>query len=67
MPLLTWGTMTTHGELTADQLERFGKEFAVDPKSRLLQNALTRNEVDDIAMDRALAVSAGAVDVTPAR
>ena len=50
--------MTTHGELTADQFERLGKEFAVDPKNRLLQNALTRNEVDEIAMDRALAVSA---------
>ena len=52
------GVMTTHGELTADQLERLGKEFAVDPKNRLLQNALTRNEVDEIAMDRALSVSA---------
>ena len=50
--------MTTHGELTADQFERLGKEFAVDPKNRLLQNALTRNEVDEIALDRALAVSA---------
>ena len=38
--------MTTHGELTADQLEGLGKEFAVDPKNRLLQNALTRNEVE---------------------
>ena len=56
--MIAFRTMTTHGELTADQFERLGKEFAVDPKNRLLQNALTRNEVDEIALDRALAVSA---------
>ncbi len=50
--------MTSPGELATDQLERLSKEFAADPKSRLLQNALTRNEVDEIALDRALAVSA---------
>jgi bleomycin hydrolase len=58
MPLLTLTTMTTQGELTSDHLERLGKEFAVDSKNRLLQNVLTRNEVDEIALDRALAVSA---------
>ena len=50
--------MATRGELTTDQLQWFAKEIAADPKHRILQNALTRNEVDDIAMDRALTVSA---------
>jgi bleomycin hydrolase len=50
--------METPGELTADQVQRFGKEFAADPQQRLLQNAMTRNEVDALALDRALAVSA---------
>src|SRR3954454_18605486 len=50
--------METLGQLTGDQVQRFGKEFAADPQQRLLQNALTRNEVDDVALDRTLAVSA---------
>jgi bleomycin hydrolase len=50
--------METPGELTADQVQRFGKEFAAEPQQRLLQNALTRNDADEIALDRALAVSA---------
>jgi bleomycin hydrolase len=50
--------METLGQLTVDQVQRFGKEFAADPQQRLLQNALTRNEVDDVALDRTLAVSA---------
>lgn len=50
--------METPGELTIDTVLRFGKEFAADPQQRLLQNALTRNEVDAVALDRALAVSA---------
>ena len=48
--------MTT-GELTTHEIERLAKEFATDPQHRLLQNALTRNQVDEIAMDRSLAVS----------
>src|SRR4051812_259193 len=50
--------METLGQLTVDQVQRFGKEFAADPQQRLLQNALTRNEVNDVALDRTLAVSA---------
>ncbi len=50
--------MTATGELTSDYVQRLGKEFAADPQQRLLQNALTRNQVDEIATDRALAVSA---------
>src|SRR3954454_8338899 len=50
--------METLGQLTGDQVQRFGKEFAADPQQRLLQNALTRNERVDVALDRTLAVSA---------
>jgi len=50
--------MTTTGELTTDHLQRFAKEVAADPKHRVLQNALTRNQVDQIALDRTRAVSA---------
>ena len=50
--------METLGQLTVDQVQRFAKEFAADPQQRLLQNALTRNEVDAVALDRTLAVSA---------
>jgi bleomycin hydrolase len=46
------------GELTSDQVQRLAKEFVADPQQRLLQNALTRNQVDEVAMDRAVAVSA---------
>src|SRR5262245_34105264 len=50
--------MDIPGELTSDHLQRFAKEVAADPKHRILQNALTRNEVDEVALDRDLAVSA---------
>src|SRR5690242_18509981 len=49
--------MDTHGALTTDHLQRFAKEIEADPKHRILQNALTRNEVDEVALDRAVAVS----------
>lgn len=39
-------------ELTRDQVERYAKEFAADPVARLLQNAVTRHQVDDVALDR---------------
>ncbi|MEP6796533.1 MAG: C1 family peptidase, partial [Lapillicoccus sp.] len=48
----------TSGELTTQDIEHLTKEFGADPQHRLLQNALTRNQVDEIAMDRSLAVSA---------
>ena len=50
--------MAALGELTSDHLQQFAKEVAADPKHRILQNALTRNEVDEVALDRAVAVSA---------
>lgn len=42
--------MTT--ELSADLVERLTKAFDADPTARLLQNAVTRTEVDEIALDR---------------
>lgn len=48
----------TSGELTAQDIEHLAKEFGADPQHRLLQNVLTRNQVDAIAMDRSLAVAA---------
>jgi bleomycin hydrolase len=50
--------MTHPGELTTDRIQALAKEFAADPQQRLLQNALTRNQVDEIAMDRSVVLSA---------
>jgi bleomycin hydrolase len=44
-------------ELDTAQLERLAKEFDADPANRLLQNALTRNKVDELALDRRVAIS----------
>ncbi|MFG3015004.1 aminopeptidase C [Streptomyces cinerochromogenes] len=38
--------------LTPDQVESFEKEFAARPANRLMQNAVTRTPVDDVALDR---------------
>ncbi len=48
----------TSGELTTQDIEHLAKEFGADPHHRLLQNVLTRNQIDDVAMDRSLAVAA---------
>ena len=45
-------------ELDAEQLERWTKEFEAEPRNRMLQNALTRTKVDDVALDHSVAVSA---------
>ena len=44
-------------ELDAEQLERWAKEFEAEPRNRLLQNALTRTKVDELALDHRVAVS----------
>ncbi len=44
-------------DLDAAQLERLAKEFDADPANRLLQNALTRTKVDEVALDHRVAVS----------
>ncbi|MCA1220974.1 aminopeptidase C [Streptomyces sp. 8L] len=38
--------------LTPDQLDLFEKGFAARPENRLMQNAVTRTPVDDVALDR---------------
>jgi len=43
--------------LTHDQVERYAKELESDPAARLLQNAVTRTTVDDVAFDHQLARS----------
>ncbi|HEY8790873.1 MAG TPA: C1 family peptidase [Actinopolymorphaceae bacterium] len=45
------------GQLEASDLELLRKEFASDPTTRLLQNALTQNKLDDIALDREIVTS----------
>ncbi len=46
-----------NGDLDLVQLERMAKEFDADPRNRLLQNAVTRNLVDEVALDHRVAVS----------
>ena len=43
--------------LTPDLVERLTKEFDAEPRNRLLQNAVTRNQVDQVALDHQLARS----------
>ena len=43
--------------LTSDLVERLAKEFEAEPRNRLLQNAVTRNQVDQVALDHQLARS----------
>ncbi len=45
------------GDLDPAQLERLAKEFDADPRNRLLQNAVTRNKVDQVARDHRVAVA----------
>jgi bleomycin hydrolase len=44
-------------DLAPDVLERFAKAFDADPTARLLQNAVTKTQVDDIALDRRVVTS----------
>lgn len=44
-------------EITPDLVERLTKELDADPRHRLLQNAVTRNQVDQVAPDHQLARS----------
>ena len=38
--------------LTADRIKELNSTFRAHPTARLMQNAVTKNTVDDIAMDR---------------
>jgi len=44
-------------DLAPDVLERFAKAFDADPTARLLQNAVTKTQVDDVALDRRVVTS----------
>lgn len=44
-------------EITPDRVEQLSKEFEAEPRNRLLQNAVTRNQVDQVALDHQLARS----------
>jgi bleomycin hydrolase len=44
-------------ELDRVRLERMSKEFDADPGNRLLQNAVARNNVDQVALDHRVATS----------
>ncbi len=46
-------------DLDPVQLERMTKEFDADPRNRLLQNAVTRTGIDQVALDHQVAVSLG--------
>ncbi|MEO3935826.1 C1 family peptidase [Dermatophilaceae bacterium Soc4.6] len=48
----------SNGSLTAQDLEQLSKQLAADPRHKLLQNALTRNQVDAVALDHDVLVSA---------
>ncbi|MGH3425850.1 MAG: aminopeptidase C [Nocardioidaceae bacterium] len=44
-------------DLSSDQIEHLNKEFNADPTRRLMQNAVTRTAVNDIALDRRVVTS----------
>lgn len=44
-------------ELTADHIATLRKNFSAEPANQLMQNALTRASVDDVALDRQLVVT----------
>jgi bleomycin hydrolase len=44
-------------DLDRGWLEQVAKEFEADPQNRLLQNAVTRNKIDQVALDHRVATS----------
>ena len=42
------------GALTLDQVDRFRQDFAANPHHRLMQNAVTKVPLDDVALDRSV-------------
>jgi bleomycin hydrolase len=50
-------TTIAGGELTEDDLSRFAKEFSATPHYKLMQNAVSKTAVDDIALDRDIVTS----------
>jgi bleomycin hydrolase len=50
-------TVASGGELTESDLSRFAKEFGATPQYKLMQNAASKTNVDDIALDRDIVTS----------
>jgi bleomycin hydrolase len=50
-------TLAHGGELTESDLSRFAKEFSATPHYKLMQNAVSKTAVDDIALDRDIVTS----------
>lgn len=50
-------TTTPGAELTDVDLARFAKEFTATPQHKLIQNAVSKTAVDDIALDRDIVTS----------
>jgi bleomycin hydrolase len=48
---------TAGAELTEDDLARFAKEFSAVPHHKLIQNAVSKTPVDDVALDRDIVTS----------
>ncbi|MGI8699606.1 MAG: aminopeptidase C [Nocardioidaceae bacterium] len=51
------GTAEVGAELSDADLARFGKEFSAAPHHRLMQNAVAKTPVEDIALDRSVVTS----------
>ncbi|MGH3500205.1 MAG: aminopeptidase C [Nocardioidaceae bacterium] len=43
--------------LSRDHVDRFAKEFAAAPANRLMQNAVAKSPIDDVALDREVVTS----------
>jgi bleomycin hydrolase len=50
-------TTTAGAELTDADLARFAKEFGATPQHKLMQNAVSKTAVDDVALDRDIVTS----------
>ncbi len=50
-------TATAGAELNEADFARFAKEFSVSPQNKLMQNAVSKTAVDDIALDRDIVTS----------
>jgi len=48
---------TAGAELTEADFARFAKEFSASPQNKLMQNAVSKTAVDDIALDRDIVTS----------
>ena len=49
---------TVQDTLTADHLSALDRDFAGDPRNRLVQNAITQRDVNEIALDHRIATGA---------